>query len=432
MCPLRRNIIRLSRVMLVVSLICAGVGAKLLWNSRPPQAVSTSTRSVAHKKSGAGLTPLSRRKPTHIRPSDDFGELFPEEDLRRFLIDMAPTWDTFKITRALHAFRLWGPDAVFPHAEFSSPFGTKVFSGRELQTLLLDQQSSRRLNPGGIPLLYSTRFGVGTVVDSSRHGNFSGVLAHYDDLLLACAIIGLGTDTRIRTKDAEATIGELVGDSVARFDSSQELEWTTAALALYLAPRRAWTNRYGVEFSFDDAAELLLKQTQRGSACLGIHVPYALVCLLRVDDQHAILDASSREEIRKYLRRISTFLVESQGHDGLWRVGISGERPESSTTFESLFLAVTSTGHHLEWIALAPRELRPPQKSVAKAAKGILRRVNFIIPEMRSELYCPLTHVARALCLLRGKSPTEMIGNSIQKAGRDAGREHIPEKGSVD
>jgi hypothetical protein len=353
-----------------------------------------------------------RDVPVPVAPADDgLAGLVPGGELRGLLADLAPAWPAFKTARALHAFRLWGPDAAFPAASFTHPFGGRVFTGAELTAYLLDHRAYHRIAPGDAPLLLRTPYGVRVRTYSAGvAGTFAGELAHPDDLLTACGEVGLPADTPLHTADGEARVGDLVSDSVARFTPRQELEWTAEALARYLAPRRRWANRFGEEFSFDDAADALLARAPGRGACLGTHVPYALACLCRIDESHPILSPRARERVARRLRETSLLLVaarQGEGHwSGRWAPGV---RDFPRTPAAEAGAAVVATGHHLEWVALAPPECRPPRAVIGDAVRGAFALLRGWGPGDRAGAYLELSHLARALCLLKNRSPADLV-----------------------
>jgi hypothetical protein len=364
---------------------------------------------------GTGTKPAGEL-PFRIDPVTDLTELVSEKELAVILVDMIPRWEVFKISRAVHALRLWGPGAEFDTRKHPSPYPAHTFTGKELRDLLLDHEEYLRFVPAGEPLLLDTKYGVATRTYPISD-RFEGQLGHVDQILCVCGELGLPTDTTIRTPTRTATVAELISESQARFDLGQELEWTAPAYAFYLTPQRAWTNRFGESFCFDDAAVRLLEQTRGAGPCYGTHVPYALICLYRVDAQTPILEPATRRRIVEYFREISAALVESQRPKGYWpkewTPGVPAAPFESIEAMpawrsESLHLLIT-TSHHLEWIALAPPELRPPRDSVSRAVAFMLDHLQRLAIQRKQHNYLPLSHAARGLCLMINKSPLEVL-----------------------
>jgi|SRR5579875_148173 len=83
-------------------------------------------------------------------------------------------------------------------------------------------------------------------------------------------------------------------------------------------------------------------------------------------------------------------------------------------------LSLTATGHHLEWVAIAPPDLRPPKAAIAKAIEGVLRiwqKPGWFTSVAYSECYLDLTHLARALCLLLGNTdPNALVRRTVAES----------------
>jgi hypothetical protein len=395
-----------------------GAGAAVKWTvrgRRPPAWPEASADSAP------GPEPI-RPVPVAIQPPGDLADLVPDAELRRLLEQLVPSWFSFKTSRVLHAFRLWGPKATFPASLYRHPFEFRVFSGEELRAYLLDHRAFRRLVPAEVPLLVRTPYGVeARSYPSGREAHFAGALGHADDLLVACAEVGLPTDAVLYAADpqagpegvSQATVGDIVRDTVARFTIRQELEWTTEALARYLAPRAGWANRFGEAFTFDQVATALLARPRGQGPCLGTHVTYALTCLWRIGEQHPILSAQVRDRIARYLRDVSLMVVAARLPAGHWGAHWATGRPAKAGAAEADMVgALACTGHHLEWIALAPPDLRPPREQVRRAVRCVLRVAAGYNTYMRSEYYLDLTHLARALCLLKNCDPVEFVARA--------------------
>jgi len=271
--------------------------------------------------------------------------------------------------------------------------------------------------PPESPILIKTGYGVLVRTAASENlGSFASVPAHSDDLLVACAEVGLPSGHSIwaadrSAKDAvPAKIADMVTDSVARFTIRQELPWTAEAYARYIPTARTWTNRFGDTYTFDDVVAAMLDQPIGAGTCLGIHIVYALTCLFRISESHGILSGKSRDRIAARLREVSAILERSRLSGGYWParwepgIKVAGDDP---------LFCLPSTGHHLEWIALAPPDLRPSVRVVEDAIAGICR---FLEPERltrgdRSELYLDLSHLARSLCLLANTDAVTLVEN---------------------
>ncbi|MGE3819673.1 MAG: hypothetical protein AB7I30_09575 [Isosphaeraceae bacterium] len=347
--------------------------------------------------------------PFALVPACGCGDLVDPAAVRSVLARLIPTWSVFKVSNAVHALRLWGPDAVFDGERHPSPFGKRIFTGRELLGLFLDHRQYRRLVRSGASLMRATDHGVVVTAGSARV-NMEGDLIHVDKLLRTCADVNVLPSTFIRTIDAEATVADLVRGSVATFDASQELEWTVEALARYIAPVRGWVNRFGERFTFDDAVAVLTGRTLGRGACLGTHVPYVLCVLLPVDAVTSILKPRFHAAAIDYLRGIRRRLLDHRRENGRWggdwapageeEVRIVGRDADEPAR-------VTVTAHHLEWAAIAPPVARLPDELIRHASGYLVEFMRRLDDAEVNDYYPVLTHAARALCHFAGIDPLD-------------------------
>ena len=62
---------------------------------------------------------------------------------------------------------------------------------------------------------------------------------------------------------------------------------------------------------------------------------------------------------------------------------------------------VIATGHHLEWLAIAPKELHPPHDQILKAADWIIKNTTSKTKKEILSNYTFYSHVGNALALWR-------------------------------
>jgi len=250
-----------------------------------------------------------------------------------------------------------------------------------LQTLLSDSLCKKNTPPADSNYLIDSPFGIyvsrnGTIDSTGYRGE-----GHYGQLLKILAESGVPVLTPASTASGHTgTVRHLLQDAIMRYSPSLEQEFITIALALYLPPAAtSWTDQYGNKYTFDDLAEALLRMDHGQGPCGGCHVPYALVVLLRVNDMHPILSLRVRDKTLRWLADLSRVLEESQRSTGGWDLAWPLLAKIDEAFRDPCLDRITMTGHHLEWIALAPASVRP-------SAKTLL----------------PCSHAARALCLLKG------------------------------
>ena len=408
------GVFRNSAVLqMLIAIVGAGVGGLLLHRALQGNKVQhASTTLPSTLVSQEWTLPLAGDVPVRVAEIGEVG-LIRREEAARILANTVPTWITPKTTVVLHGLHLWGRDVRFDRANFTSPYHSQVFDGSEMLDLLLDEELGRRLAPGQVPHLRSSPAGIQAYYGARDLGGFTGALKHPDDLLSACAVHCIPLDTPVRAHDKLGSIRDILNDSIWRFDPTQELEWTVHSYAVYLPPNRTWTNRKGQVFSFDDAARILMSKPKGSGACLGTHVPYTLIMLFRVNEQHKIITMEVELEIKRYLREVANSLEHLR--DGLgcwpakWAEGVSS--PDADNPTLERVGAITATGHHLEWIAYAPVELRPSRQRLQAAIHGTLKLCEDWSHIERNEFYAPMAHLAKALCLTLTESPDSVLEN---------------------
>lgn len=233
--------------------------------------------------------------------------------------------------------------------------------------------------------------------------------AHVDQLLKVLADADIARSTPVVTESASGSIADLLADSIARFSLEQELEFTALAYCRWLPPQTEWRNRFNARFSFDDVARKLCGQPLGTGACNGIHGLQAIAQMLAVDKLHPLLSDSSISQIEGHLRECTLCLEANELPSGGWGdawSGVAGPLPDGEQVWSPRFTVISSTGHHLEWIAIAPAELRPATPIVRRAIQALVREVAGMSESDRSNFkhFLPVSHAARALCQLRGES----------------------------
>jgi hypothetical protein len=143
--------------------------------------------------------------------------------------------------------------------------------------------------------------------------------------------------------------------------------------------------------------------------CWGTHRLYALSVILQADRETRFLPDSVRERIHKHLAKTSARLAANQEQNGAWRPDWENAQSDNTNvvrTIPRVDQMISVTAHHLEWLAVAPREVRPSASSLEAAMEFLLRacesRNSFDIDRR----YCPFSHAARGLLLLSGAKPT--------------------------
>ncbi|MDF1743588.1 MAG: hypothetical protein P1V19_07820, partial [Gimesia sp.] len=179
---------------------------------------------------------------------------------------------------------------------------------------------------------------------------------------------------------------------------------------LYLQSPQDWMTTEGQLVNFDLIAERIMRQQPTKGVCYGKHRLHALVMLLRVDEQAPILTDQGREKIILYLKNITALLVKTQAKEGYWDKNWDGRKLELSSekSFTPRARRILATGHAMEWWALAPEEVQPPEETLKKAGHWLVNSIKAMPESEIKSSYTFLSHAGRALALSRAKCPSQV------------------------
>jgi hypothetical protein len=238
--------------------------------------------------------------------------------------------------------------------------------------------------------------------------SFDSGAAHTDDVLATLGESGVPLDHPLLLRDRSTTVHELLDTAIDRFHDQQfEYEWTAISYARYLYPLRSWQNRFGQTIDVDALIDETLEAPWRDGVCAGTHRLEALAVLARVDDQAHALEPRERRKVVEHLANVSNVLTRSQHSAGYWTGRWWDPNDAQSARVPTKLETILATGHHLEWLALAPPEAQPPREVIVRAAQWLVQAMLEIDEKTLQEMYGPFSHAARALCLWRSQDPYE-------------------------
>ncbi|MCA8987323.1 MAG: hypothetical protein KDA78_06765 [Planctomycetaceae bacterium] len=367
------------------------------WGLARPQA----RQQVIEQVSGIRQAPevdVTRQVPLQIMPLYDRPEMVSDEDLAAVLWQVRPKFDrkNLRPNLAEHAIRTWSV-----HAEFRDP---DVLSGKQLQDFLLDH-GTFLLSWGedSIPLLDDRPTGVGVNWGEIRNHSY-----HHDHMLACVTEAGARLDTPvILPSTRQVTLEQILRESMRdfRFDE-RETEWSALAFGLWLPPEKSWRAIDGREISFDLLAKRMMRGYLEKGVCSGTHRFYSLMVLWRLDQDYDILSDEMEAEVYAHLELIRDLISESQFPDGHWPSNWDqGAEAVSNPIEDAMRGKIIATGHHLEWLAIAPPELHPPQELIENAARWIIQTTKQQSPELILQRYTFLSHVGNALSMWRKTFP---------------------------
>jgi hypothetical protein len=313
----------------------------------------------------------------------------------------------------LHVVRLFGADTTWrnPDTDREVPF----------LDIILDCEKGRDFFHGEPPLI-DTRDGVRCRVSVRRDAQWQRERqAHADQLLAVLAEMGVPLSHPLTTAGGMRSVRHLLDDMLANFDpKQQEIEWSALALALYLPPRKSWTDKFGRIYTFDDLAEeLMSRPLEKAAACAGTHLLYSLAALQQADQQEPVLTAGVRAKVQAYLARHAAAAGRTLSAEGFWapswHAAQPGEHDTRSPVSPAASINVLVTGHQIEWLWLLPADLTPSRECFLRAARWLQVRLVTDLKTQLLENYCPYSHAARALLVLAELSPA-----SLEKPRRPA------------
>lgn len=348
-------------------------------------------------------TPIERTTPLVIEPLYDDPNVVSDEELAGVLRQLQPRFprEKMKPNFVEHALRTWRA-----RAKFSDP---KVMSGAELVEFLVNHGRYAKSWDDGTadrtPLLEARPHGI-----AIRIGTDPNESVHHDHWLASLTEAGVTLDTPIFAPGrVNATFNDVLQEALRDFRlDERETEWSAMAFGLWIVPQKSWMTTAGREISFDMLARRLIRGDKRHGVCNGTHRVYSLTVLLRLDEQFDILSDEVHAEVWAHLESVRDLLKVSQLADGHWPTNWSkGEEAVIDPLNDLDYRKVIATGHHLEWLAIAPIELHPPREQIIRAAKWVSANTVARTESEILERYTFYSHVANALSLWRKTNPPD-------------------------
>lgn len=344
--------------------------------------------------------PVARDVPLRVKPLYDDPQLVSDAELAAVLKQVLPRFkpEHLRPNFVEHALRIWGVDATFNDKA--------VMSGAQMKDFLADH--GKYLASWGAqtqPLLQEQPDGV-----SIRWGTSQGASVHHDHWLACLTEAGVHLHEPVFLPSRhQKSIGDVLQRSLRDFRvDERETEWSAMGFGLWIVPVKEWQTTDGRHVSFDMLAQRLLRGTNRMGVCHGTHRLYSMMLLVRLDDEYHILSPAVREAVLAHLRTIRDLIVASQFPDGHWssewfRGADALVKPVDDPTFRK----VIATGHHLEWLSIAPLELHPPREKVRLAARWVIDTAVAQTPAQIQEHYTFYSHVGGALSGWRKTRPAD-------------------------
>jgi len=342
----------------------------------------------------------ARDVPWKVTPRYDWPAVATDAQLAAIMDRMQPP-KVVNTNMIVHALRLWGPKA-----EFHDP---AVINGPQMLGYFLDDSQFRaRAGRNTAPIFRQTPNGVEARAYDQFDKNFPTSSYHPDDLLATLAESGVSLSTPMQLRDGSATVRDLLEGSLRNFHPQQfEYEWTGIAYARYFFPENPPLNVYGQKWNLDLLLDELCDNPMYQGQCLATHRLEALAVLYRADEQAQALTPEQKKRVLIYMKQASLCLQESQTTEGSWNrkwyAGAAAKNEKKVPIYDKIL----ATGHHLEWLAIAPSDIHPPRETIIRAGQWLVRALTEVDAKVLADHYGPCTHASRALCLWRSTDPYE-------------------------
>lgn len=400
-----RRVPALGLLILQVPIVAA-----FAWSyaSLSPESQRQVRRLVVAKSPPVEL-PLERDRALEITPLYNDPDVVSDEQLAAVLQQILPRFPARKMkpNHVEHALRTWHVDAKFQDPD--------AMSGEQLRDFLIDHGrylaswAPEKASESPPEPLLEERADDGIYVRWGRESNDSSV--HHDHLLACLTEAGVPLSQPVFTPNRrDLTFRDVLRQALRdfRFDE-RETEWSVMAFGLWLPPTKSWRLSDGRQISFDMLAQRLLRGHKRIGTCGGTHRLYSLMVLLRLDEQFDLLSDDVQQAVFKHLTSVRDLLKVTQFEDGHWPYNWpAGEDAVQNPDLSiPLYRHVIATGHHLEWLAIAPESLHPPREQIRKAAAWAIQKTTAMTESQILENYTFYSHVGNALAMWRQTTPSK-------------------------
>ncbi len=393
-----RRVASLTLLMMQVPIVAA-----FAWSyvSLTPESQRQVRQAVTSKPQFSDV-PLERDQAIKIVPFYDDPQLVSDDELAAVLKQIVPHFPAQKMkpNHVEHALRTWHVDATFQDPT--------ALSGVTMRDFLIDHGKFLASWKPNIEPLLQERPGDGVFV---RWGREECSSVHHDHLLACLTEARVPLSQPVFTPHRrDLTFRDVLRQSLRdfRYDEN-EVEWSVMAFGLWLPSAKSWRLADGREMSFDMLAKRLLRGHKQLGTCGGTHRLYSLMVLLRLQEQFDILSDDVRAEVFQHLESVRDILKVGQFEDGHWPYnwpnGADAVKKPDLTI--PLYRHVIATGHHLEWLSIAPESLHPPREQIRKAAAWVIQKTLAMNESEILENYTFYSHVGNALCLWRQTTPSK-------------------------
>jgi hypothetical protein len=183
---------------------------------------------------------------------------------------------------------------------------------------------------------------------------------HQDQFIAEMAQWGMPRDRKFRVVGKDYTFQDFINHSTARASTKkdQELSWAIIIVAQYHGTDHAWTNNAGEKLRFDDIVRYETDASITEAACGGTHRLFGLTWAYHLHMKRGGKKDGVWRDVEKKIADLKKMAKQNQNPDGTFSTDyFKGQGKILDTE-----LRISTTGHILEWLALAMTddELKAP------------------------------------------------------------------------
>lgn len=174
---------------------------------------------------------------------------------------------------------------------------------------------------------------------------------HQDQFIAEMAQWGMKEDEKFLVNGKEYTFGDFTRFSKmrAQVTTNQELSWAIVIIGQYFGTDISWTNRAGEKLNYEDLVRYELNQSIAEAACGGTHRLFGLTWVYHLHMQRGGKKIGVWKDVADKIEFYKKEAHRLQNPDGSFATGYLST-PGRST---DMTLRISTTGHVLEWLALA-------------------------------------------------------------------------------
>lgn len=228
--------------------------------------------------------------------------------------------------------------------------------------------------------------------------------------MLAEQRLPLETELHVESKLArnKFTINNLMTDLLARFSTRHEFEWSLLSIAQYDPELRSWSNRFGEEYTFEEAVRTLTQKDLANSSCCGMHVCTTVAALLQLDEKHAIFSQETRGLMEAYLLSVLLAVDETMiatGSVNPWWYTATSFAQWSPAKQESLASSapprvidqMLATSHFIEFCSMLPDSVEYDSRKLVPMFHFLNDSIRQMQPSQGRQRFCPYSHSLKVI-----------------------------------